>query len=298
MSPGWTVLGVPIDSIGAPSSGPPVGTEQSPAALRAHGLVTGLRAHDAGDVETRITGPERDATTGLVGGETVALAVRDVRAATVRVLEEGGRPLLVGGCCTLLMGALAAARDVLGPVGLAYADGHLDLYDHVTSPTGEAADMPIAVLLGHGAPGVLDAVGPSPVLDVARLRLLGARDAQEHADLGDLAARLDVHVTDPDGIRSAPAAAGGVAAQALSRDGGFWLHLDVDVLDELAFPAADYLMPGGLTLDELRALLAPLGSSPRLVGASVACYNPEKDPDGRWGRALTDLLVDVLGDGR
>ena len=46
-------------------------------------------------------------------------------------------------------------------------------------------------------------------------------------------------------------------ARAAARDqlsaaaGRYWVHLDVDVLDELAFPAPDYLMPGGLTVAEL-----------------------------------------------
>jgi arginase len=155
------------------------------------------------------------------------------------------------------------------------------------------------VLLGLGQPGLLDAVAPSPVLSVDDLRVLGARDEAEHADVGHLAASLGVHVTTPEGIRSAPYAAGSAALHGLSRsDHGFWLHLNVDVLDETVFPATDYLMPGGLDLDELAALLRPLGRSDRLIGASVGCYNPEKDPDGRCGAALVDLLADVLGDGR
>jgi arginase len=74
----------------------------------------------------------------------------------------------------------------------------------------------------------------------------------------------------------------------------YWVHLDVDVLDEAAFPATDYLLPGGLDLDELAALLAPLGRDPGMLGFSVGCYNPSKDPTGRDGDALADLLVEVL----
>lgn len=295
MPTGWTVLGVPIDSVGAPAGGPLFGTERSPVALRSRGLVERLSAHDAGDVDTRITGPDRDPATGLVGGATVAPSVTAVRRATSDVLRTGRRPLVVGGCCALLMGALAGARDELGSVGLAYLDGHLDLYDHVTSPTGEAADMPVAVLLGIGQPDLLAAVAPGPVLDVDRLRLLGARDETEHADLADLARQLDVHVTTPEGIASAPVAAGGATAYALARGGPFWMHLDLDILSIDAFPATDYLMPGGLTMDELRDLMRPLGSDASLVGVSIGCYNPDKDPDGSYGDALADLLVEVLG---
>ena len=69
----------------------------------------------------------------------------------------------------------------------------------------------------------------------------------------------------------------------------------MDVLGADVFPATDYLMPGGLDLPTLRAVLRPLGRDPRLVGASIGCYNPTKDPGGRSGAALVDLLVDVLG---
>ena len=54
-------------------------------------------------------------------------------------------------------------------------------------------------------------------------------------------------------------------------------------------------MPGGISMDELHDLLLPLGRDDALIGASVACYNPTKDPGGVLGGRLVDLLVDVLG---
>ena len=79
-------------------------------------------------------------------------------------------PFLVGGCCTLVPGALAGARDGLGQVGLAYVDGHLDTYDGQTSPTGEAADMPVSVIAGNGPEDWSAEVGaPLVGLDTAGL---------------------------------------------------------------------------------------------------------------------------------
>jgi arginase len=293
----WTVLGVPIDSVGSPAGGPPFGTELAPAALRAHSVVSRLGAVDHGDLDVRITGPQRDPQTGLVGGATVAPVIEEVRRAVRELMIAGGRPLLLGGCCTLLVGAFAGAVESGGPLGLAYADGHLDLYDHRTSPTGEVADMPVALLLGRGEPGLLAAAGATGPLSVERLRILGARDETERDDVQDLVTELRVSNASVGDIVRDPAGVGAATADAL-RGKGFWLSLDVDVLDEEAFPATDYLMPGGLTLGQLRDLLLPLGGDARCVGASVACYNPTKDPDGRYGAALTDLLVDVLGGGR
>lgn len=289
----WTVLGVPIDSVGAPAGGPAFGTELAPATLRSLGLVDRLGAADAGDVEARITGPERDTGTGLVGGATVAPTVAAVRRRTRALVAAGARPLVLGGCCTLVVGAFPGVVDVHGPLGLAYLDGHVDVYDHTTSPTGEVADMPVALLLGRGEPGLLAASAP-PALSADRLRVLGARDEEERRDVGALVAELGLVEHGVEEIRSDPAGVGRATADAMGRT-GFWLSLDVDVLDETAFPATDYLMPGGLTLDELHALMAPLGAHGGLLGASVACYNPSKDPGLACGRALTDLLVDVLG---
>jgi len=59
-------------------------------------------------------------------------------------------------------------------------------------------------------------------------------------------------------------------------------------------PATDYLMPGGLSFAELDPLLRGIVHGDRFAGMSVACLNPDKDPDGRAARQVTDLLVDVL----
>ena len=200
--------------------------------------------------------------------------------------------------CTLLPGALAGARDAHGEVGLAYLDGHLDLYDGVTSPTGEPADMPIAVVTGHGpAAWVREVAGStgSPLIAPDRLVLLGPRDRDEAIGYGSvLPEQLGLALEHtPARLRIAGLAATGTAVA--DRIGRYWVHLDVDVLDEHEFPATDYLMPGGLTLTELGDLLRPLTRSTNCVGVSIGCYNPQRDVDGSGGRDLVALLADALG---
>ena len=41
--------------------------------------------------------------------------------------------------------------------------------------------------------------------------------------------------------------------------------------------------------------MRPLASSPALIGASIGCYNPEKDPDSACGRALVALVGATFG---
>ena len=134
----WVAIGVPIDSVGRAG-----GTEHAPAALREAGLVERLGIADRGDLDVRIRGEERDPETGIVGSPDVLAMTATVREAIREMVAAGERPLVLGGCCSLVPGALAGVRDAAGAVGIANVDGHVDVYDGETSPTGEGADMPL-----------------------------------------------------------------------------------------------------------------------------------------------------------
>jgi arginase len=294
-----TLVGVPIDCVGAPQPGDaPFGTELAPAALREAGLARAIHADDAGDLPVRLVGRARDAETGVVGWPSVQSVTSAVRSRVHELVSGGELPFLAGGCCTLLPGALAGARDGLDAIGLAYLDGHLDLYDGQTSPTGEPADMPVSVVTGHG-PRAWSADVGAPLLDPARLALLGPRDRAEAVAFGSVVpenAGLEAELS-PAALRERGMADAGRATAGRISDGAgrYWVHLDVDVLDERAFPATDYLMPGGLTLTELHDLMHPLLSGRGLAGVSLGCYNPEKDPTGSGAGALVSLLGELLG---
>ena len=289
----WTAIGVPIDSVGRRG-----GTEHAPRALRDAGVIEGLGARDGGDLDVHIRDEHRDDATGVVGIGDVLAMTSAVRAAVRDVVAAGERPFILGGCCSLLPGAMAGVRDVSGLLGVANVDGHVDVYDGISSPTGEAADMPVGVALGRAPdPWVAAAGGPST--DAANVIALGARDEEERADIaslltGELAELLVI--TPPELRAAGPGAAARSSAERLAeRAGRFWLHLDVDVLDEVAMPATDYLMPAGLEWEELAELLAPLGASPALAGVSLGCLNPEKDPEGRFTQRTSELVTAAFG---
>jgi arginase len=289
-------MGVPIDSMGSPDGGPPFGTEMAPAELRARGIVGRLGAADHGDTAVRVTGSRRDPVSGIVGWPSVGSMIAGVRTAAGQIVSGGERPFLLGGCCALVMGAVAGAKDQLGSVGLVSVDGHLDLYDNQTSPTGEAADMPTAALLGIGWPGLLSELGSGPVLTGSQIALLGARDSDEARDVGDMPERLGITVTGGAACAAAPARTADAIIGAFAAAGlPYWLHLDVDVLSQDVFGATDYLMPDGLDLVQLTGLLSRFGEDDGLIGFSVGCYNPSKDPGGRCGDELADVLVSAFG---
>jgi arginase len=293
----FTTIGVPIDSVGL-GRAEPHGTELSPAALRAAGLDR-LGWPDAGDLDVRIPDHDRDPATGLVGIDGVLSTTDGIRTAVAGLIAEGRRPFVLGGCCALLPGALAGARDAIGELGLVYVDGHLDFYDGVTSPTGEAADMPIAVVLGEGPRPWVDRVAPVPVVAPPAIAILGYHDEDELADIGDqLPARraAGIHDADADTIRRVGAGSVGTAAlehvQRTVRP--VWFHVDLDVLDQEVFPATDYLISGGLDWPQLEDLIRPVARAPELIGWSLSCYNPEKDPTGSCGRAIVAAIERVF----
>jgi arginase len=288
------IIGVPIDSVGRAG-----GTEHSPGALRRLGLVDKLKARrtglvaDVGDLDVRVRGQVRDPGTGVVAWPDIAAMSAVVADAVTSSLWEGNFPLLLGGCCALEPAAVSGVHRVFGSVGLAHVDGHLDVYNGVTSPTGEAADMPNSVLLGLGPSAWVSAIAKTPVLTGADLVVVGHRDPDELTDGSvDIAVAHGIYRLHADEVRADPSAAGAVAASRLNMP--TWVHLDVDVLDQEEFPATDYLLPGGLTLEELREALMGIFAGGRVVGFSLGCYNPEKDPDGGCGQRLVDVLVDVL----
>ena len=290
----FTVLGVPIDSAGRAT-----GVERLPGALREAGLVRRLGAEDLGDLPVAIDDPERDPATGIIGFESLRVASAEIQSNVAQLLAEGRRPLLLGGDCTLLIGVAAALKSHFGPAGLAFIDGHLDFYDGRSSPTGEAADMELAILNGLGPAGLIDLGGPPPLVAAEHVVVLGYRDAEQ--------ARLDgapdpavvfpaITLYDVGAMRQQGMVktAGAVATRLAANPGRFWLHLDFDVLDEVELPAVDYRMPDGLKWGELATLLLPLARSPALIGADVTILNPALDPDGEYTGRAVNLLCDVF----
>jgi arginase len=281
------VIDAPLDCSGAGR-----GEEFAPAALRAAGLVERLGARDGGAADAQIRDTRRDPATGVIGATDVRRATADIAARVRNVLGARERPLVVGGDCTLLLGVFSA----LPPgTGLWFVDGHADFYDGESSPTGEAADMDLAILTGHGPAGLLAA--DAPLVDPAAVVLLGHRPSELNADVAFENAGIDpaIHaLTAPELRQRGPRKAGEEAAARLAGRPA-WLHLDLDVLDETALPAVSYPQPLGLDWDELAALAAPLVSAPNLIGISVADFNPDGDPDGSYAKRVVELLATLLG---
>jgi arginase len=276
------VLDAPLDCSGAGR-----GEEHAPAALRAAGLLERLGARDAGEADARIRDARRDPATGVIGADDVRRASAAIAAGVRAIRDAGNPPLVLGGDCTLLLGVFQALPRGRG---LWFVDGHADFYDDETSPTGEAADMDLSILTGHGPHGLVNQ--HEPLVDPAAVVLLGHRPGELGDDVALENRRLDpaIHaLTAPEVRERGPARTGADAAARLC-GGPAWLHLDLDVLDETALPAVTYPQPLGLDWDELVALVRPLAAAPNLAGVSIADFNPDRDPDGAHAERVVEAL--------
>jgi arginase len=279
----FAVIDAPIDS-----SGTGCGEERGPVALRAAGLLERLAAHDAGEADARIRDRRREPSTGAVGAHDVRRASAAIASRVREVLENGDRPLVLGGDCALLLGVFSAMPD---GSSLWFVDGHADFFDGESSPTGEAADMELAILTGHGPRALLPQ--REPMLEPAAVVLLGHRPAELHLDVARANARLDpaIHALTAPEIRGrGPDRVGNDAAVRLAGRPA-WLHLDLDVLDESVMPAISYPQPLGLDWEELVALLRPLVAAPNLLGVSVADFNPDRDADKTHAARIVEELT-------
>ncbi len=287
----WIAVGAPLDC-----SGTSRGEERAPAAIRASGLLERLGMEDLGDAHQPVATAVRDPETGVVAYREILRANEGVRDAVGRVLARGGRPLVLGGDCSLLPGAVAAVRHAGHRVGLILVDGHPDCHDGSTSATGEAADMELAVATGRG-PDELTQLGlPAPLVQPAHAAVLGygrerPEDARE-ADLCDRRVQLVEARTLAAGDPAATAAA--VAERLAAETDRLWIHFDVDVLDHSVMPAVTYPHLAGLDWAQTEAILATLLAHPELAGLSVADYVPPLDPDGAALGRLAGMLERVL----
>ena len=280
--------GAPLDSAAAGE-----GEERAPDALRSAALVERLGARDEGDVAAVLRPPVRDERTGIIAFESLVEASTAIAAAVGRALSRDERPLLLGGDCSLLVGVAGGLRRAGREAGLCFIDGHADYYDGESSPTGESADMDLAILHGQG-PGALVAIeGRPPLIPPARTVLLGHRPADLDPDVAFELERVPPAVKQLDAPRIREIGPGPAARESLDHLRGLdslWVHLDLDALDESELPAVSYPQPQGLSWSELEELLTILVAEGRPIGISVADFNPDLDRDGAYASRIVELL--------
>jgi arginase len=275
----------------------PSGVQYLPDSLRSANLLGLLCAEYIGRIEAPPYDHKRDKVTHLLNPRGIHDYSLLLAEAVTSVLEQNKFPLVLGGDCSILIGNLLALKR-FGKYGLFFIDGHADFYQPEASPTGEVADMDLAIVSGRGPDILTNIDGLKPLVQDNDIVSFGHRDAAEAQANGSQNVReSNIFVLDLEDVRklgverAASIALDKVLNQNLE---GFWIHFDVDVLDDKVMPAVDYRMKAGMNFTELSKLLKILLRSGQAVGMDITIFNPNLDKDGEISQKLVSSIVEAF----
>jgi arginase len=165
------------------------------------------------------------------------------------ILADGHFPVLTASDCSICLTTFAAVARHYPDVHVLWLDAHGDSNTPATTGSGFLGGMCLGASVGLWDAGFEAALTPE------RVRGVGIRDL----DPGEWSPEPYTSLTGP-----------------------VYVHLDLDVLDPSILPA-QFPVPGGLSLDELRAVLASLEN---VVGVEVTAFEENA--------GLTDEIASVV----
>jgi agmatinase len=224
--------------------------------------------------------------------EAGAAINRELRERVSQLLHDGRIPVVIGGDHSVPYGAIAACAAYLGerPLGILHLDAHADLRDAYEGFAWSHASI---------MKNVVDKI-PS-----VRLLQVGIRDFSDgeldviKAQPGRIATFFDAH------LRQARLSGGwGHVAEAIANGlpDNIYLSFDIDGLNPALCPHTGTPVPGGLSFDEIVAILdAIVRSGKRIVGMDLVEVAPAPDLTddelgGSWdGNVAARLLYKMIG---
>lgn len=289
------ILDVPTNlGLRPPAPGCVPGVDKAPQALRSAGLHEALSDQGWREGKPLIAGRYRPETTpGQVRNQDAILAHAHRLADVVNsALIRGDRCLLLGGDCSTPLGvSLGLARR--GRYGLVHIDGHTDFrHPGNSDAVANLAGEDLACATGFHYRQLSDIDGLAPYITPGDVIHAGCRDDDAHLQecrqvLGAVFPAVE-WMTDERRVDSAF-----TDLRDRTDLDGYWVHVDVDVLDPSYLPAVDSPDPEGITPDLLTRALAALWR--RAAGMTVGILDPDLDPDGRYASLITGVVLAALG---
>jgi arginase len=253
------IIGVPLD-LGAGRRG----VDMGPSAFRIAGIgdqivALGRTVVDKGDLPAPIPETQRPADKKKKYVREIARVCLKLYEASLKSLEGGAFPLVLGGDHSLAAGSVAASaewmrRTTSQPLGLIWVDAHGDMNTPETTSSGNVHGMPLAALLGN-EPAELASIGSSPSVLPQHTVLVGIRNLDEREK--ERIRQSGVHVftmkdIDRDGIATIAERA---LALASSGTGGIHVSFDMDVCDPAIAPGVGTPVKGGLDYREAHMVM-------------------------------------------
>jgi arginase len=293
------IIGVPMD-LGQSRRG----VDMGPSALRGAGLQArikqlGQQVEDIGNLGVKQ--PEE-----LPVGEKRAKYLQEIAetcqeiAVTVdKSLDEGFLPLVLGGDHSIAAGVAAGVsaffRKDKKQIGYLWLDAHGDMNTPDSSPSGNVHGMPLAAIMGYGAPELVDLLGFKPKAEPGNIVIVGARelDAQERK----IVKKSGIHVftmrdIDERGMREVMSDA---LKYCMDDTAGMAVSLDMDFVDPSDAPGVGTPVRGGVTYREAHLAMEMIADSEAMVSLEIVEINPIIDEHNRTALLGVELVLSALG---
>ncbi|HKP82804.1 MAG TPA: arginase [Pyrinomonadaceae bacterium] len=294
-----SILGVPL-GYGASMAG----VDMGPAALRVARLNQriarlGYTVHDLGDMrlERPQTFPEADDKLKYV--REISSACEQLAKEVEAILEANQLPLILGGDHSIAIGSFAGVASHYKKqdhtVGLLWFDAHADINTPESTPSGNIHGMPLAALLGYGAPELTNVAGFAPKLDPQLCVHVGARDidAGEREMIRKLGIRFfTMRDIDERGMSACMDEAIAIASRG---SGGYAVTFDVDVLDPGDAPGSGTLVRGGLTYREAHLGMEKVAEAGGMRSLEIVEINTALDVNNKTAELGVELILSALG---
>ena len=294
-----SMLGVPL-GYGASMAGVDIG----PAALRVARITQriarlGYSVHDLGDMrlERPQTFPEVEEKLKYV--REISNACEQLAVEVEEILKSGQLPLILGGDHSIAIGSFAGAasyyRKQNETLGLIWFDAHADMNTPESTPSGNIHGMPLAALLGYGAPELTNVGGFAPKLDPKLCVHVGARDIDpgEREMIKKLGVRFfTMREIDERGMSACMDEAIAIASRGT---GGYSVTFDVDVLDPGDAPGSGTLVRGGLTYREAHLGMEKIAEAGGMRMLEIVEINTALDVNNKTAELGVELILSALG---
>jgi arginase len=293
------IIGVPMD-LGQSRRG----VDMGPSALRVAGLQArikhlGLQVEDIGNVSVKQPEEMSYGDKRAKYMTEIAETCQDLAAIVEKSLEEDFLPVVLGGDHSIASGVAAGVADFYRKqrkeIGYIWLDAHGDMNTPESSPSGSVHGMPLAAIMGYGAPELVELMGFKPKAEPGNIVIVGARDldAQERK----IVKKSGVHVftmrdIDERGMREVMSDA---LKYAMDETAGVAVSLDMDFVDPADAPGVGTPVRGGVTYREAHLAMEMIADSEAMVSMEIVEINPVIDEHNRTALLGVELVLYGLG---
>ncbi len=293
------IIGVPMD-LGQSRRG----VDMGPSALRVAGLQARLKqlghqVEDIGNIPVKQPEEQHYGERRAKYLNEIAETCRGLAEIIERTLEEGYLPIVLGGDHSIAVGSMAGVascfRKQSKRVGYIWLDAHGDMNTPDSSPSGNVHGMPLAAIIGYGAPELVELLEFKPKAEPRNVALVGVRDLD--AKERRLVKESGVHVftmrdIDERGMREVMTEAVRFAADDTD---GVAVSLDMDFVDPSDAPGVGTPVRGGVTYREAHLALEMIADSEAMVSLEVVEINPVIDVHNTTALLGVELVLSGLG---